>query len=193
MVLQRCERCKKDLWCWVEGYNVHLSKPLESKKSCGRISPYLAWGNVSVRQAFQFVKSHPRYPLHKRGFYGLLTRLKWRCHFVQKFEGECDYAIRCVNLGYESMSYTNDERLLKAWEKGRTGFPLVDACIRCLKATGWINCRIRAMLVSTLVKGYFSLSSFISHGNWLTWTKQPTQQENSIYILSLTLLLQQKG
>jgi deoxyribodipyrimidine photo-lyase len=131
-------------------YNQHISKPLESRKSCGRISPYLAWGNVSVRQAFQFVKSHPRYLLHKRSFDGLLTRLKWRCHFIQKFEVECDYETRCVNRGYESMPYTNDERLLKAWKEGKTGLPLVDACMRCLQATGWINFRMRAMLVSTL-------------------------------------------
>src|SRR3569832_1311329 len=103
-------------FCKDRGKNYHryISKPLESRKSCGRISPNLAWGNLSVRQTFQFVKSHPNYALHKRSFDGLLTRLKWRCHFIQKFEVECDFEIRCVNLGYESMSYTNYERLIKA-------------------------------------------------------------------------------
>lgn len=131
-------------------YAKHISKPLASRRACGRISPYLAWGNLSVRQAFQFVKSHPSYPLHKRSFNGLLTRLKWRCHFIQKFEVECDYETRCVNRGYESLSYTNKEHLLTAWKEGRTGFPLVDACMRCLQTTGWINFRMRAMLVSVL-------------------------------------------
>ena len=131
-------------------YSRYISKPLASRKSCGRISPYLAWGNMSVRQVFQFVKAHPHYQFNKRSFNGLLTRLKWRCHFIQKFEVECDYEIRCVNRGYESMSYTNDDRLLQAWEEGNTGLPLVDACMRCLRATGWMNFRMRAMLVSTL-------------------------------------------
>lgn len=131
-------------------YGRHISKPRESRKSCGRISPYLAWGNLSVRQAFQFVKTHTHYPIYKRGFNGLLTRLKWRCHFVQKFEVECAYETRCVNRGYESMSYTTHNHLLEAWKSGNTGFPLVDACMRCLKATGWINFRMRAMLVSVL-------------------------------------------
>ncbi|MHA7877411.1 MAG: cryptochrome/deoxyribodipyrimidine photo-lyase family protein [Bacteroidota bacterium] len=131
-------------------YSRYISKPLESRKSCGRISPYLAWGNLSVRQTFQFVKSHPYYKLHQRSFNGLLTRLKWRCHFIQKFEVACDYETQCVNRGYASLSYTNDNRLLKAWEEGTTGFPLVDACMRCLKVTGWINFRMRAMLVSVL-------------------------------------------
>jgi len=131
-------------------YSRYISKPLASRKSCGRLSPYLAWGNLSVRQAVQFVKAHPHYKFNKRSFNGLLTRLKWRCHFIQKFEVECDYETRCVNRGYESMLYTNDDRLFKAWEEGKTGLPLVDACMRCLKATGWINFRMRAMLVSTL-------------------------------------------
>lgn len=131
-------------------YRKHISKPLESRKSCGRLSPYLAWGNLSVRQVFQFVKFHSHYKLYPTSFNGLLIRLKWRCHFIQKFEVECDYETRCVNRGYESLRYTNHERLLKAWEGGNTGFPLVDACMRCLQVTGWINFRMRAMLVSIL-------------------------------------------
>ncbi|MFT7451733.1 MAG: deoxyribodipyrimidine photo-lyase, partial [Patescibacteria group bacterium] len=82
-------------------YNKHISKPKESRKSCGRISPYLAWGNISIKQAFQFVRNHPNYQFNKRPFLGFLTRLKWHCHFIQKFEAECDYETQCVNRGYE--------------------------------------------------------------------------------------------
>ena len=46
------------------------------------------------------------------------------------------------------MSYENNKENIAAWKNGTTGFPLVDACMRCLKATGWINFRMRAMLVS---------------------------------------------
>ena len=129
-------------------YSYHISKPTESRKSCGRISPYLAWGNLSIKQAAQFVKSHSNYDTNKRSFNGLLTRLKWHCHFIQKFEQECDYEIRCVNRGYESMKYESNPKHIEAWKNGTTGWPLVDACMRCLKATGWINFRMRAMLVS---------------------------------------------
>lgn len=131
-----------------KNYNRHISKPLESRSSCGRISPYLAWGNLSIRQCVQFVINHPNYAHHKRAFDGLLTRLKWHCHFIQKFEVECSYETHCVNKGYESLEYTNDPKLIVAWKEGRTGFPLVDACMRCLQETGWINFRMRAMLVS---------------------------------------------
>ena len=133
-----------------KNYSRHISKPLESRKSCGRISPYLAWGNISIRQVFQFIRSHKNYRLYKRSFDGLLTRLHWHCHFIQKFEVECAYETRCINRGYEAMGHTNDPALIIAWKNGQTGFPLVDACMRCLKETGWINFRMRAMLVSVL-------------------------------------------
>ena len=131
-------------------YAYFISKPLESRKSCGRISPYLSWGNISIKQAFQHIKFHPNYLKNKRSYNAILSRLKWHCHFIQKFEMECDYETRCINRGYEQISYENRNELLEAWKKGQTGFPLVDASMRCLKQTGWINFRMRAMLVSVL-------------------------------------------
>ncbi|WP_236252740.1 cryptochrome/deoxyribodipyrimidine photo-lyase family protein [Echinicola sp. 20G] len=131
-----------------KNYRKHISKPLESRLSCGRISPYLAWGNLSIRQAYQYVKNHPNYPVHKAAFNAFLTRLKWHCHFIQKFEMECSYEHTCINRGYESLRHPLKPEWIRSWEEGRTGYPLVDACMRCLKATGWINFRMRAMLVS---------------------------------------------
>ncbi|MFM7233557.1 MAG: deoxyribodipyrimidine photo-lyase/cryptochrome family protein [Flavobacteriales bacterium] len=129
-------------------YNKHISKPAESRLSCGRISPYLAWGNVSVRQVVRFALEHDRATAGKRWVDGFLTRVKWRDHFIQKFEVECDYETRCINAGYESLVKPHHPRHVQAWEQGLTGFPLVDACMRCLQTTGWINFRMRAMLVS---------------------------------------------
>ena len=131
-----------------KNYSKHISKPLESRKSCARISPFLAWGNLGIRQAYQHVKNHPNYTIYKRSLSNFLTRLNWHCHFIQKFEVECDYETRCINSGYESLNHTNNEALIEAWKTGKTGFPMVDACMRCLQKTGWINFRMRAMLVS---------------------------------------------
>ena len=71
-------------------YSRHISKPKESRKSCGRISPYLAWGNLSVRQAVQFVRNHPNYDSNKRSFQTisldsngaviLYKSLRWSAH-----------------------------------------------------------------------------------------------------------------
>ncbi len=131
-----------------KSYHWQISKPRESRLSCSRISPYLAWGNISLKQALFHVNDHPNYDANKRAFSGMMTRLKWRDHFIQKFEVECAYEIICVNRGYESLKRKENNAHLKAWETGHTGYPLVDACMRCLIKTGWINFRMRAMVVS---------------------------------------------
>lgn len=129
-------------------YHKHISKPTESRKSCSRLSPYLAWGNITIRQFFQFVQLHPNYATNKFAFNGMLTRLHWHCHFIQKFETDCSYETLCINKAYELVEHFNNQTFLEAWKTGNTGFPLVDACMRCVIETGWINFRMRAMLVS---------------------------------------------
>ena len=134
------------------GANYHrfISKPSRSRHSCSRLSPYLAWGNLSIRQVYQFVKAHPKTAYHKRAFQNFLSRIAWHCHFIQKFEVECEYETSCINRGYELLERPRNDDFIKAWESGQTGYPLVDACMRCVIATGWINFRMRAMLVSFL-------------------------------------------
>ena len=132
------------------GYNYsnHISKPALSRTSCSRISPYLSWGNVSIRQVFQFIHFQLGKPKSRSPFNNFITRLYWHCHFIQKFEKECRYETECINRGYELLEHPRNEEFIVAWKEGKTGFPLVDACMRCLKETGWINFRMRAMLVS---------------------------------------------
>lgn len=131
-------------------YHKHISKPTESRTSCGRVSPYLAWGNISSRQVYQFIAKHPNYPSNKRAFNGFLTRVKWRCHFIQKFEAEVDYEDRCINRGFELLERQNNLAWLDRWKLGETGYPIIDANMRAVQETGWINFRMRAMVVSFL-------------------------------------------
>lgn len=129
-------------------YQKHISKPTESRMSCSRLSPYLAWGNISVKQAFQYIGTHPNGIKNSKAFSAMLTRLHWHCHFIQKFEVECAYETKCINRGYELLPHKKNEDYIKAWETGTTGYPLIDACMRAVKQTGWINFRMRAMVVS---------------------------------------------
>ena len=133
-----------------KNYSKHISKPSQSRVSCSRLSSFLAWGNISVKQVYHKVLLHKNYSKYKRAFSNMLTRLKWHCHFIQKFEVECSYETSCINRGYETLEHENNDALLSAWKKGQTGYPLIDACMRCLHDTGWINFRMRAMLVSFL-------------------------------------------
>ena len=131
-------------------YSKHISKPKESRKSCTRLSPYISWGNLSVKQAYQALNSAKNDSSFKGPISNAITRLKWHCHFIQKFEVEGRYEFECINKGYELLEHPLNETFINAWEEGKTGFPLVDACMRCLITTGWINFRMRAMLVSFL-------------------------------------------
>ncbi|WP_255558190.1 cryptochrome/deoxyribodipyrimidine photo-lyase family protein [Zhongshania aquimaris] len=134
-------------------YYRRLSSPSTSREACSRMSPYLAWGNISVRDMYQRLLAHRNAPGWQRSLTALLSRLHWHCHFIQKFESECEMEFRPVNRAYTNLPYRNDDlaaQHLRAWQEGNTGFPLVDACMRCLHATGYINFRMRAMLVSFL-------------------------------------------
>ena len=131
-------------------YHFHISKPQLSRGSCSRLSVYIAWGNLSIKQIYQASKSLSKEQNNGRAITAFLSRIKWHDHFVQKFEQECTYEYRAVNRAFEDLGAENDAGLLQAWKEGKTGYPLVDANMRALAATGWINFRMRAMLVSFL-------------------------------------------
>lgn len=134
----------------IDRYHYHISKPKESRKSCSRLSPYLAYGNISIREVYQKSYYHERKRTNKRAFQGFLSRLRWHCHFIQKFETDCSYEFRHINSGYEAFPFERNDHALDAWKNAKTGIPMVDACMRALHQTGWINFRMRAMLVSFL-------------------------------------------
>ncbi|MFY8350700.1 deoxyribodipyrimidine photo-lyase/cryptochrome family protein [Pseudoalteromonas sp. SSM20] len=134
-------------------YAFNLSSPSLSQIYCSRLSPYLAWGNISLRQVYQTVLIHWQVPGWRRSLVAFTSRLHWHCHFIQKFESECEMEFRHVNKGYDDLPRVTGglaEQRLHAWKTGQTGIPMVDACMRCLIETGYINFRMRAMLVSFL-------------------------------------------
>jgi deoxyribodipyrimidine photo-lyase len=133
-----------------KGYSKYISKPMASRTSCSRLSVYLAWGNLSIKQVYQYTLLQAQALNNKRYYTNFLSRLKWHSHFVQKFETDCTYEHTCINKGYELLKYPYNEDYIKAWCTGNTGYPLVDANMRCVQATGWINFRMRALVVSFL-------------------------------------------
>ncbi len=140
------------------GYQRHISKPATSRVHCSRLSPYLAWGNLSLRQAYQALKKRQDQGGWTRALAAFESRLHWHCHFIQKFEMECRMEFEDLNRGYLAHRRLNDPDRLDAWREGRTGYPLIDACMRCLMQTGYLNFRARAMVVS-----------FLTHHLWQDW------------------------
>jgi deoxyribodipyrimidine photo-lyase len=132
-------------------YSRHISKPLLSRKGCSRISPYLTYGNVSMRMVYQATLHVYQTSKNKRALANFISRLHWQSHFMQKFEDECRMEFESVNRAYDSIVKERNQRYIDAWQQGKTGVPLVDACMRCVVATGYINFRMRAMVVSFFV------------------------------------------
>lgn len=133
------------------GYTDNISSPQKSRVSCSRLSPYLAYGNLSSREVYQKTKNVMLTRAGSRHLNNFLARLKWRCHFIQKFESECTMEFEPYNRVFAKMKFEYNPERLKAWQEGRTGIPIVDAAMRCVISTGYLNFRMRAMLVSFLV------------------------------------------
>jgi deoxyribodipyrimidine photo-lyase len=129
-------------------YSKHISKPALSRKGCSRLSPYLTYGNISMRAIYQYTNQHYEASYNKRAILNFVSRLHWHCHFIQKFEDECEMEFENANRAYDALVKPKNEAYIKAWQEGKTGVPIVDACMRCLVTTGYINFRMRAMVVS---------------------------------------------
>ena len=152
-------------------YRQGMSSPVTGFDACSRLSPYLAWGAISLRTVHQACESRRREiraareagaPVDSRWLGSLQAfsgRLRWHCHFMQKLEDEPRIEFENFSRAYDGLREdVLDQARLDAWCAGQTGYPMVDACMRALHAGGWINFRMRAMLVS-----------FAAHHLWLHW------------------------
>lgn len=144
-------------------YRGGISSPISSVEAGSRISPYLAWGVLSVKevmhalwqQSLRIQQNPHQYPKNLlQGLAGFESRMHWHCHFMQKLESEPEMEYQNLHCAFNDMrdeAYMQPETQarLQKWQQGQTGWPLVDACMAMLRETGWINFRMRAMLMST--------------------------------------------
>jgi deoxyribodipyrimidine photo-lyase len=147
-------------------YRRAMSSPLEGASACSRISAHLALGCLSMRETYQSAM-RARLRWREEGdtpfaqsISSFASRLHWHCHFIQKLEDEPDIQRRALHPAYEGLRPVTVDHgaLVSAWEEGRTGFPFVDACMRSLAATGWLNFRMRSMVMA-----------FASYHLWQDW------------------------
>lgn len=151
-----------------QAYSGDISSPLTARSSCSRLSPYLAWGCISMKTAVHALRERqqeireegpPDSTSWLRSLRAFESRLSWHCHFMQKLEDEPAIEFNNMCRAYDGLR--EDEfrpELFDAWCQGMTGYPMVDACMRALHQHSWINFRMRAMLVS-----------FASYHLWLHW------------------------
>jgi len=147
-----------------QNYTFEMSSPITAETSCSRISPYLAFGQISVREAYQITEKYVQGlgdsdKNYSKSLKSFLSRLRWHCHFIQKLEDQPSIETHTLHSSFENLRPSvSDHKFLDAWKTGMTGYPMIDACMRYLNTTGWLNFRMRAMLVS-----------FASYHLWLDW------------------------
>jgi deoxyribodipyrimidine photo-lyase len=139
-------------------YHLEMSSPLSAVDSCSRLSAHLAWGTLSLREVVQATRQRrveiknqalSEHQPWRRALSAFEGRLHWRCHFMQKLESEPRIEFENLHCAMDGLrDEVADPERLDAWTQGQTGWPLVDACMRALYHTGWINFRMRALLVS---------------------------------------------
>jgi deoxyribodipyrimidine photo-lyase len=135
-------------------YRGGISSPLSAPNACSRLSPHLALGTLSLREVVQATRQQKQVlPLDAKrqrlGLDAFISRLVWHCHFIQKLESEPELEWRNLHRGYDGLREDDGNPAhFEALVQGRTGWPMVDACVAMLRETGWLNFRMRAMLVS---------------------------------------------
>jgi deoxyribodipyrimidine photo-lyase len=144
-----------------EPYRTAMSSPLTAERACSRLSPHFALGTLSVREVVQAATLRQAERPGGRwsgSLSSFQSRLAWRDHFIQKLEDQPSIELRDLHPVAVTRPRETDATRLAAWENGETGLPFLDACLRYLRATGWLNFRMRAMVISVA-----------SYHLWLDW------------------------
>jgi deoxyribodipyrimidine photo-lyase len=110
------------------------------------LSAYIKFGCVSIREVYHAFKK--TYGLG----HGLIRELIWREFFVHVLYAYPEVVGRSYQPRYQHIQWHNSAANLKKWQKGLTGFPIVDACMRQLNATGYMHNRGRMTVASFLIK-----------------------------------------
>lgn len=135
-------------------YRGGISSPLSAPDACSRLSVYLSYGCLSIREVVQatneeLLRMPPDDSRKKSGLTAFISRLYWHCHFIQKLESEPEIEYKNMHRGYDGLrEHEFNDDYFNALKDGKTGWPMVDACVIMLRETGWLNFRMRAMLVS---------------------------------------------
>ena len=145
-----------------KNYSKKMSSPLTAEDSCSRLSPHLSFGTISIKYVIKNIeKALEQNNIERLSINSFKKRLTWHCHFIQKLYDEPRIEYENLHPLYDGLRENSfNSKYYKCWKDGNTGFPFLDACIRFLNVKGWLNFRMRAMVVS-----------FASYQLWLDWKK----------------------
>jgi deoxyribodipyrimidine photo-lyase len=133
------------------GYANERDRP--DRVGSSRLSPHLHFGELSPRQALAALRAatSPRVPAADQSRFA--TELGWREFAVQTLLENPEYPERELDRSFAGFAWAEPDPVkLRAWQRGRTGVPLVDAGMRELWHTGWMHNRVRMVVASFLTK-----------------------------------------
>jgi deoxyribodipyrimidine photo-lyase len=123
------------------------------REGTARLSPHLHWGEISPRQVWRTIESRAAAGnLPDAQATAFLRQLAWREFSHHLLFHWPDLPDKPWQPAFASFPWRKDPALLAAWQRGRTGYPLVDAAMRELRVTGWMHNRVRMVAASFLVK-----------------------------------------
>ena len=135
----------------IDGYGERRNRP--DLPHVSRLSPHLHWGEISPRQVVARARLAAAANPNRHGDVSkFLTEIGWRefsYHLLFHFP---DLPDKNWKTAFDAYPWQDDRRLLRAWQRGMTGYPLVDAGMRELWKTGWMHNRVRMVTASFLVK-----------------------------------------
>ncbi len=132
----------------LEGYSRRRDLPAADATS--RLSPHLTWGEISPRQVWHSIRAREaEQPAEAAKF---LSELGWREFSYHLLLASPDLATHNWRDDFDRFPWAGDETGFQAWKRGLTGYPLVDAGMRELRATGYMHNRVRMIAASFLVK-----------------------------------------
>jgi deoxyribodipyrimidine photo-lyase len=133
----------------------HEARNDPTRRSTSALSPYLAVGAISARTALwsAIAANEGRFPGGDQGIAAWLRQLAWRDFYRHVLVAFPRVSMdRPFLLETERVAWREDPAAFEAWRAGRTGFPIVDAGMRALAATGWLHNRLRMIVASFLAK-----------------------------------------
>jgi deoxyribodipyrimidine photo-lyase len=129
------------------------SRNFPARDATSRFSPHLRLGTLSPRTVLAAAEKAGReHPAAKASTDTFVNELIWRDFYRQILWHHPHVAQGCFRPQYDALAWENDEKLFAAWCEGRTGYPLVDAGMRQLNATGWMHNRVRMVTAMFLTK-----------------------------------------
>lgn len=139
-----------------------ISSPLTAEEGCSRLSPYLAQGVITMREIILAMNRRIDSPElvcneHERdrlisAMRFFADRLRWRAGYFQKMESMPRLEFDNIHAGMTGLREAEFNQVhFASWKAGETGYPMVDAAMKMLHHTGWLNMRMRGMVLSFAV------------------------------------------